>query len=36
MTDYPEMTDSQSSYQDVPDSALYSHEAEYALIGSMI
>ncbi|KWV81429.1 MULTISPECIES: replicative DNA helicase [Pseudomonas] len=36
MTDYLEMTDSQSSYQDVPDSALYSHEAEYALIGSMI
>ncbi|MDP0881284.1 DnaB-like helicase N-terminal domain-containing protein, partial [Klebsiella variicola] len=36
MIDYPHTTDSSSSYQEVPDSALYSHEAEYALIGSMI
>ncbi|ANF84623.1 Helicase DnaB [Pseudomonas antarctica] len=36
MRDYPEFDGSPSSYQQVPDSALYSHEAEYALIGSMI
>ncbi len=36
MMDFPEIDDSSSSYQQVPDSALYSHEAEYALIGSMI
>lgn len=36
MTDYPDDHDTPPSYGEVPDSALYSHEAEYALIGSMI
>lgn len=34
MMDYPDIAG--STYGDVPHSALYSHDAEYALIGSMI
>lgn len=34
MMDYPDIAE--STYREVPHSALYSHDAEYALIGSMI
>lgn len=36
MMDFPHDVDSSPAYAMVPDSALYSHDAEYALIGSMI
>lgn len=36
MIDFPEIHEDQAAYAAVPPSALYSHEAEYALIGNMI
>ncbi len=36
MTGYPEMHDIPVMGYEVPESKLYSHEAEYAVIGAMI